>query len=279
MTSLYKILKSAKLGAGAAQDFHTAIMAQKMPFAKRSGAEHEYTGAVPVTFPANGQPLLDYLISGNEEHSGTPTPDSPIMPQGTGDLETIGEKAGQYKIPISSAGQTTPIYLGEVETTRKIKKLVLTGEETITKAASNPVFTMLLGGSITPLSENTVTTLSTHYQAQSNTTGTGNVGDMKVCIRRGYGTMYIGDARYDNITDFKSYLAAQYANGTPVTVWYVLATPVTGIANEPLMRIGDYADTVSHDQAGVSIPTANGSTTLDVETAVKPSEIYFKYKS
>lgn len=32
-----------------------------------------------------------------------------------------------YKIPISSANTTTPVYLGEVETTRKIKKLVLTG--------------------------------------------------------------------------------------------------------------------------------------------------------
>ena len=31
----------------------------------------------------------------------------------------------------------------------------------------------------------------------------------------------------DNTTAFKTYLAEQYANGTPVTVWYVLATPET----------------------------------------------------
>lgn len=90
-------------------------------------SEREYTGAVPVTFIANGQPLLDYLISGNTVQFGTPSPDSPIMPQGTGNLETSGEKAGQYKIPILSAGQTAPIYLGEVDTTRNIRKLVLTG--------------------------------------------------------------------------------------------------------------------------------------------------------
>lgn len=47
--------------------------------------EREYTGAVPVTFVADGTPLLDYIIIGNTTQSGTPTPDSPVMPQGTGD--------------------------------------------------------------------------------------------------------------------------------------------------------------------------------------------------
>ena len=70
-------------------------------------------------------------LKGNMEQSGTPTPDNLIQPQECGDLETSGTKAGQYKIPISSASTTTPVYLGEVESTRKIKKLVLTGEETV----------------------------------------------------------------------------------------------------------------------------------------------------
>ena len=33
-------------------------------------------------------------LKGNMEQSGTPTPDSPIQPQETGDLETVGVKAG-----------------------------------------------------------------------------------------------------------------------------------------------------------------------------------------
>jgi hypothetical protein len=41
------------------------------------------------------------------------------------------------------------------------------------------------------------------------------------------------------------------------------------------MKIGDYADEVSN---AATIPTNNGSTTIDVETAVKPSEVYIKYK-
>ena len=74
-------------------------------------------------------------------------------------------------------------------------------------------------------------------------------------------------------TEWKAYLAAQYAAGTPVTVWYVLATPETGIINEPLMKIGDYADEVSN----ISIPTITGKNIVDVETVLKPSEVSFNY--
>lgn len=87
---------------------------------------------------------------------------------------------------------------------------------------------------------------------------------------------FIKDNRYGNVTAFKSYLAAQYANGTPVTIWYVLATPEIAAVNEPLMKIGDYADTVSFAQAGVKIPTIEGENILDVPTEVKPSEITIK---
>ena len=74
-------------------------------------------------------------------------------------------------------------------------------------------------------------------------------------------------------TEWKAYLAAQYAAGTPVTVWYVLATEETGIVNEPLMKIGNYADEVSN----ISIPTVIGKNIIDVETALKPSEISSNY--
>lgn len=74
----------------------------------------------------------------------------------------------------------------------------------------------------------------------------------------------------------KEYLSAQYANGTPVTIWYVLATPTTGIVNEPLSKIGNYVDSISDV---ISIPTVRGENVFDVDTEVKPSEVYIKYKS
>lgn len=236
-------------------------------------SEQEYTGAVPVTFTANGQPLLDYLISGNTVQNGTPTPDNPITPEGTGDLETSGTKAGQYKIPISSANTTTPVYLGEVETTRKIKKLVLMGNEVLSMR-STPEHSVQLAFSQNGLPAGAARQgLNTHFSSVSSASGL--INNTIYC---GTTAISIRIDSFNTVADFKAYLAAQYAASTPVTVWYVLATETTGIVNEPLMKIGDYADTLSHAQAGVSIPTANGSTTLDVETTVPPSEIYIKYR-
>ena len=80
-----------------------------------------------------------------------------------------------------------------------------------------------------------------------------------------------------SVSELKTWLATQYAAGTPVTIWYVLAEPTTGIVNEPIRKIGDYADTVSYEQAGVQIPTLNGNTVIDVLTELKPSEMYIKY--
>ena len=82
----------------------------------------------------------------------------------------------------------------------------------------------------------------------------------------------------NTVAGLKEYLAAQYAAGTPVTVWYVLAKPETAIVNEPIMKIGDYADTVSFAQAGVTIPTVNGENVLDVPTTVPPSEVWIRGK-
>ncbi len=349
--------------------------------------EHEYTGVVPYSFNADGEPLLDWYIKGNVVKNGTPTPQNLVMPEGTGDktanlcnmsywtnsstdtrsrlqfvlklldnstdvgsktipttlgansvsvtsegafnkirlyhngqtsnisIKTIdGEWAtgttisvsfnatgidptveggivlsdimvnvgnpttyepyGQYKIPISSANTTTPVYLGEVETTRKIRKLVLTGNETVAGSAVTG------GWIITNLSDsiNNTTGLQTsycsHYIAKNNG-AMSSLSQGEMCISTQVNNRINFVTTFATADDFKTYLQQQYANGTPVTVWYVLATPTTGIVNEPLMKIGEYADEVSNV---ATIPTNNGSTTIDVETAVKPSEVYIKYK-
>ena len=54
---------------------------------------------------------------------------------------------------------------------------------------------------------------------------------------------------------FNAYLAAQYANGTPVTVWYVLANPVTEQVTLP------------------TLTPAKGSNTLSIGTTLPPSEV------
>lgn len=267
--NLYNVLSNRYAGMS---NFER-LFAQK--FGGSGGEIKELEGAPPLTFTANGQPLLDYLISGNTVQNGTPTPENPIMPIGCGELETTGVHAGQYKLPLASTGQNVDIYLGEVETTRRIKKLVLTGEEDWTSNNGEFFFINVNSADFRNsafglLCSHLPVILRDDFNRQPSAFwGRARSGDVCLCI----------SSTIMSPSDFKAYLAQQYANGTPVTIWFILSEPATGIVNEPLMKIGDYADTVSMEQAGVSIPTNKGSNTLNVDTTLKPSNVYIKYKS
>lgn len=178
-----------------------------------------------------------------------------------------------YEIPPTVNGVEYPIYLGEVETTRRVKKLVLTGEETFI----NYTFSGTRGVYVSNVLETKYARdygMCTHYPVSTSPTPNSlwiGVNDTRLYF------VGIRDAlSVDDANDVKRWVAAQYAAGTPVTVWYVLAEPETAIVNEPLMKIGDYADTVSFAQAGVTIPTVSGENVLDVPTEVKPSEVTIK---
>ena len=169
---------------------------------------------------------------------------------------------------------TTPVYLGEVETTRKVQKLVLNGTENITMPATSSfqLFGVIDWGSDI--------CYCTHFPQSTwadATAGTSNCIGLR-SGGNGADRVRISCTAYTSADDFKAYLQQQYANGTPVTVWYVLATPTTGTVNEPLMKIGDYVDSLTATQAGVEIPTIKGNNTLDIDTTVKPSKVYIKYK-
>jgi len=176
------------------------------------------------------------------------------------------------KIPISCGGTTTPVYLGEVQSTRRVNKLVLTGEENWDLVSSNAPYRLLLPNLMTTTDRTAVFFICSHFRAVSNDISWSQYDScMSVSFSGGINVKSL-QFRYTSVSsldDFKSYLAAQYAAGTPVTVWYVLATPETAVVNEPLMKIGDYADEVSN----ISIPVTAGENTLDVQTTVAPSEV------
>jgi hypothetical protein len=178
------------------------------------------------------------------------------------------------------------IYLGEMQSTRRIKKLVLTGEEDY--VVPNISLRVPIGIYVPAIPFVPLAVISSHFQTKNSSEGT-QIDSHLYTTRLGQSggiiwffvprDFFSGNLNVDNCEiEYKEWLRQQYSAGTPVTVWYVLATEETAVVNEPLMKIGDYADTLSMEQAGVSIPTANGSTTLDVETTVKPSEVYIKYR-
>lgn len=226
-----------------------------------------------ITLPQNGYILV---YSGIEEDYTV----SNVM-LNTGSTALTYEPYG-IKIPISSANTTTPVYLGEVETTRKIKKYVFTGEENWNTDRSTYYTTVSDYYRMYDIGSHL--SVCTHYPNLQTLT----VAEMHYClgglIDGSTQTAWNGNIVFNpspiitTLSDWKTYLREQYAAGTPVTIWYVLASETTGIVNEPLMKIGDYADTLSMEQAGAEIPTVNGSNILDVDTTVKPSEVYIKYK-
>lgn len=228
-----------------------------------------YSGTLPAVLTGTKAGYLHkYKIYGNLSQNGTPTPENPIVPSECGELETTGVHAGQYKLPLLSGSTPVDIYLGESQTTRRIKKLVLTGQETWNRSSSYigsffaylNQFPGILNEPLLYCSHLLNVTELSQYQV-----GTCFVASASV-------NLWIFDES-TTVANFKSYLAQQYANGTPVTVWYVLATEETGTFNEPLRKIGDYADTIDSTQTTTQIPTSANSTTISwAGEGLAPSE-------
>lgn len=181
-----------------------------------------------------------------------------------------------YKLPLTLGSTTTDIYLGEVQSTRKIKKLVLTGEEGWRRTSNKKYYIDLENGCPNDyLKQLTITSICSHYQSQNNTSsGSNEVDAGHFCFYTGRGfELYIGETTIPSATDFKTYLQQQYAAGTPVTIWYVLANPTTGIVNEPIRKIGDYVDSVS----GTNLATSGAVQEFNINTTLKPSEADLTY--
>lgn len=184
------------------------------------------------------------------------------VPSASPDFEPYG-----YKLPIISANQTVPVYLGQVQTVRRVKKLVLTGAENYGTSGGNTW--LILGTSAADfrgtaggaICSHLPLVLCSNFTTNTCAWGGGQIGDFLINIDN------------KNMAELKQYIAQQYSDGTPVTIWYVLAETETGIINEPLAKIGDYADTLNSEQTGIVIPTARGSNSLSVGTDLQPSEM------
>ena len=220
-----------------------------------------YTGTLPATLTGTKAGYLHkYKIFGNTEQTGAPTLENPIVPQECGELETTGVYAGRYKLPLTSAGQNVDIYLGESQTTRWIGKLVLDGTENWNRSTKYTGSFYAYLSDIAPSARAYSPILCTHAVDWSlNPQGQYHYGS--AIVDDNSLSLWFFDS-YVTSKDFKNYLAQQYANGTPVTVWYIFANKRTVTRNEPLRKIGDYADTIDSTQATAQIPTTVNSTTI-----------------
>ena len=187
-----------------------------------------------------------------------------------------------YKIPISSGGTTTPVYLGQVQSTRQIRQLVLTGKEnwvhTAGTSSESSYYRCQIGSLNSIITSNLeLCTHFVHNTIASTTTGVGFCVQNSTTANADF--LAIRPYSYNppsELSTFKQFLAQKYANGTPVTVWCVLATPETSTLNEPIRKIGDYTDEINAD---ISIPLSSlEQNTIDITTSLKPSSASFTYR-
>lgn len=178
-----------------------------------------------------------------------------------------------YKLDISCGDTVTPIYLGEVASTRRIRKLVLNGEENFVYDSNYTRFRFVMPNSLI-IGVRRTPVICTHYEALTDGRPIEEVISNTIYSDSArQDRWWIDDERFSSANDFKAYLAEQYSAGTPVTIWYILTEPETAIVNEPLMKIGDYADEIIN----ISIPTIVDTNTFNIDTVVQPSEVTLYY--
>lgn len=183
---------------------------------------------------------------------------------------------GQLVIPITKDNVTTNYALGNIQSIRKIKKLVFDGTEEwgnyISSAsgigATLTITDMLSNGRINGYCTHFVTQNSPAHSSLNGIT----FGASNQIIYITFSTDTATALNLTDTTSIKTWLASEYANGTPVTIYYVLATPETATLNESLMGVSDYSDSIS-----ASIPTTDGANSINVPTTLQPSSVDVNY--
>ena len=182
-----------------------------------------------------------------------------------------------YKIPISFGQGTYTSYLAEpirkigdsVDTvpstgtaSRVVKKYVFTGDEDwvfVSGQGTGLSYLRTKLGTYGYLISDTC--VSSHYVWNNITSSTSESGVDSINSESANmsGVAIRDTVNGGNATTYKRYLADQYAAGTPVTVWVVLASAETETFTAP------------------TIPTSGSPQSFDVDTTLKPSEVSLTY--
>lgn len=168
------------------------------------------------------------------------------------DLDTFTYEPYQNAFELNSAGDIADSYnplTGKY--VQRVGKMVLDGTETWshydiidnTSRFATSQFKDLVKDTI---NSNVANMVSTHF----NTVSVNRLINNSVV---GIGISSVGAVsirtHYTTPTDFKAFLAAQYAAGTPVTVYYELAEPITTIINQTDLKANIPDTTISLTEA------------------------------
>ena len=231
-------------------------------------ASEVHTNALFDIYPNDTTITADF--KGNTEQNGTPSPSAPVPVVGVGYLDGTA-----YKIPVEIGLSTQSIDLSAVQTVRNIKKLILTGDETYVQQGGGTLYSYNLISSEKAKARDLVICSHLPFSWSYSDNICIHIYSSLATIFLNFGVDIMNAQPSGNtVAGLKEYLAQQYTNGTPVTIYYVLAQNVTDTINEPLQKIGDYADSISN----ITLTTTAGATSFGVDTAVKPSEITLNFR-
>lgn len=270
--SFYDLLKYAGTGVASGLSEFDKLKAVAMTGSGGGGGmpEKTITGTPPLTFTADGTALKAWIISGNIQYSGTPTPESPIYPQFVGVWD---EGNSGYNIPITIGGTTSELQMSDIplrkignyaDTINKeghfvsqIMTSVLDGSESWGYGATQKVFYCDIYDDYMR-SNSDIIMICSHYEAIAQVSSASRVNrdnTIAMYYNSDSGRIYVHDERFDNTTSFKYYLSTQSTNGTPVTIHYVMQE-----------TCDEYYDDL------ILTPKV-GSNTLSFGTTVQPSSV------
>ncbi len=148
-----------------------------------------------------------------------------------GEVETIGDSANHTATVATLLGvgdyrDTQNINTGAI--TRRVGVKVFDGTESWTYSSTivseHKTFLFYIDDSDI---NNNYAPISNSYKGLIGSTSFGNMKNNTFKHGSSSQNYYFVDDRFDNVNDFKAYLAEQYAAGTPVIVIYPLKTPTT----------------------------------------------------
>ena len=243
----------------------------------------ELSGIPPLSFTAKGKPLTAWSITGNTVQNGTPTPDNPVEVQGVGDYDS---ETGLYRIPVVTRGKNL-FNCNDEPTLSKLTKMY-----TISNLDINKYYTCSTSFEKIPGVE-----LASLYFAGGNSTSNGvwkNTpktfkpdanGQINVYVR--HIASYGAPAIFDKVISGEiTIMVEEGSTATPYEPYHEPITtpiylPAPLYSGEVMRSDGTItrSDGTTETFTAPQIPTLNGTTVIDVDTAVKPESMTIKYKA
>lgn len=212
-----------------------------------------------TTFTIKGQDASYMMFSCDKattptvmlEFGSTPTAYEPYYNGGTATAEML-LKVGTYQ-------DNQELLTGNI--TRNVGIKVLDGTESWIDTAGNAPYRLSIPDMATgaTIGKNNVFGFCSHFQAVSNNSSWATYQNMVSAASANASLLFRYQNNTSTLNNFKQYLADQYANGTPVIVVYLIATPTT--------------ETVS----GQSL-TASGNCTVTATGSLDNLELEVSYK-